>query len=143
MMRIGELIVKAGVKAETVRFYERNGLLPQPVREPSGYRFYDDDSLKRLRFIRGAQELGFTLRQVRELMEMRVGPGCTCGDVKGRIEEQLLEVNSKLRDLQNMKRAMQTLIEHCEEDRLVGDCPIVTELDQRGARLLRNFSGTT
>ena len=136
-MQIGELTAKAGVNSETVRFYERKGLLPRPLRQPSGYRLYDEETLKRLRFIKGAQVIGFTLREVRELMELRVGPGRTCSDVKDRVEERLQDVNAKLRHLRSMKKAMQRLTAMCADEQLSGECPIVAALDENGARLLK------
>ena len=124
-MRVGELSRHAGVNVETVRFYERKGLLPAPQRQPSGYRVYDDTGLKRLRFIKRAQELGFTLREIHELLELRVQQGSTCGDIKARASRHLRDVEEKLRSLREVRKALQQLIDLCDGDRLVGDCPIV------------------
>ena len=87
-LTIGQLARNGGVGVETVRFYERKGLLAEPDRRPSGYRQYDEDVVDRLRFIRRAKELGFTLNEIKELLSLRIDPTTTCADVKSRAEEK-------------------------------------------------------
>ena len=83
-LTVGQLAKRAGVGVPTIRFYERRGLLPEPERRPSGYRQYVSDSVQRVRFIRHAQELGFSLREVQELLSLSRDPGSSCADVRTR-----------------------------------------------------------
>ncbi len=89
LLTIGQLAKSAGVGVETVRFYERKGLLAEPNRRPSGYRQYDEEVVNRLRFIKRAKELGFTLAEIKELLSLRRNPTTTCADVKRRSEEKI------------------------------------------------------
>ena len=97
---IGRLAKLAGVKSDTIRFYERNGLLPKPSRTASAYRVYDDAALKQLRFIKKAQSLGFSLDEVRRILHLRGGSG-TCRAVLAIAEATLEETRVKLRELQS------------------------------------------
>ena len=109
MMTIGALARSAGVGVETVRFYERQGILPKPARSGSGYRQYGEDSARRIRFVRRAQELGFTLKEIGELLAMNVGKGASCGQLGGRTEAKLEEIERKIRDLKKMKASLARL----------------------------------
>ena len=104
-LTIGELADAADVGRETVRFYERRGLLPQPPRTDSGYRNYPPESVERLRFIRRAQGLGFTLEEIAELLALRVDEVAACGTVEARARAKLTKVAQKLTDLRRMKKA--------------------------------------
>lgn len=128
---IGELAQQAGVGVETIRYYERRGLLATPTRSPSGYRRFNDDALRRLRFIRRAKDLGFTLRQIRELLALRLEPGATCEQVKARAEAKLADIESKARTLQRMAGALRDLTRACEgrPDADADDCPILKTLE--------------
>ncbi len=86
VLTIGQLARRADVGVETVRFYQRKGLLAEPDRRPSGYRQYDEAIVDRLRFIKRAKELGFTLNEIKELLSLRLDPSTTCADVKNRAE---------------------------------------------------------
>ena len=98
-LTIGTVARRAGVGVETIRFYERKKLLPEPARDPSnGYRRYTESAVSRLKFIGRAKELGFTLRETRELLELRGGPA-TCGTVRSRAEDKIADVRRKIRDL--------------------------------------------
>ena len=112
-LTIGQLARRADVGVETVRFYEREGLLEEPARRPSGYRQYDEGVVDRLRFIRRAKQLGFTLKEIRELLSLRIDPATTCGDVKSRAEAKLDDIAAKIRSLQRMKRALVKLTKAC------------------------------
>ena len=129
-MRIGEVARDAGVRVDTVRYYERERLLSPVDRRPSGYREFTEDAVRRIRFIRRAQELGFTLREIRELLELRMEAGASCGDVRERAEEKLEAVEEKLRDLRAIESTLRSLISACEDSRPVGECPILESLDE-------------
>jgi len=105
-MTIGALAERAGVNVQTVRYYERRGLLAAPQRTPSGYRVYSDDTLDRLRFIRRAQELGFTLTEIEELLVLRLDPRTTASVVKARAEAKIADVDRRIHDLERIKHAL-------------------------------------
>ena len=98
-MQIGELAKRASVNVQTVRYYERRGLLPDPPRKESGYRVYSDDDLHRLRFIRQAKALGFYLQEVAAILQMRQGGQCPCGEVTKIAERHLREVGEQIERL--------------------------------------------
>ncbi len=128
-LTIGQLARRADVGVETVRFYEREGLLEVPARRPSGYRQYDEGVVDRLRFIRRAKQLGFTLNEIKELLSLRIDPATTCADVKSRAEAKLDDIASKIRSLQRMKRALVKLTKACSGSGAASACPILESLD--------------
>jgi len=129
-MRIGEVATRAGVNIDTVRFYERRGILPKPQREPSsGYRTYSVDTPRRIRFIKRAQELGFTLKEVRELLSLRARPGARCADVLVRADAKIQDVNAKIRTLQAIRRALSKLASECAGRGEITACPILDALE--------------
>src|SRR6266446_3467449 len=87
---------EGGVNVETIRYYERHGLLPKPPRTPSGYRVFSDEAVTRLRFIKHAQDLGFSLREIKELLSLRVKPGSSCSDVRRKAEAKITDVDQKI-----------------------------------------------
>lgn len=128
-MRIGELARRAGVNIQTVRYYERRGLLHDPRRRSAGYREYTDATLERLRFIKRAKELGFTLSEIGELLALRLDPGTTAAEVKGRAKEKIVEIEGKLRDLERIRHALSHLAGQCRGGRgPVGECPLLEAL---------------
>lgn len=128
-LTIGKVAKRAGIGVETIRFYEREKLLPEPARDPSsGYRRYPESTISRLQFIARAKELGFTLRETRELLELRAGPA-TCGTVRARAEDKIDDVRRKIEDLQRIERALLTLAEACPGDGALDDCPILGALE--------------
>lgn len=130
---IGELARRAGVNVQTVRYYERRGLLEEPGRRESGYRVYDTSALERLRFIRRAQELGFTLGEIEELLQLRLEPSTTAGAVKHRAEQKIAEIDGKLRDLTRIRDALAHLAGRCRGGRgPTGDCPLLEALGPLG-----------
>lgn len=132
-MRIGELARRAGVNVQTVRYYERRGLLHDPRRHADGYREYSEGTLDRLRFIRRAQELGFTLAEIAELLALRLDPGKTAADVKARAEAKITEVEGKLRDLEQIRHALVHLAGRCRGGKgPMGECPLLEELGRIG-----------
>ena len=125
----GQLAKAAEVNSETVRYYERRGLLPEPQRRESGHRQYQEEAVTRLRFIKRAKALGFTLDEIGELLALRVEPGSTCGDVRDRAQRKLRDVEEKIRLLQQVKTALTRMVAACENQGPVGECPILEELE--------------
>ncbi len=128
-MTIGRLAKAVGVNIQTVRYYERRKLLTPTARKPSGYRLYGDDTLKRLRFIKNAQALGFTLHEIAELLNLRVTSTARCGDVKRKAQAKLAIVEDKVRDLKALARALRSLIETCQAGQPTDRCPILQTLE--------------
>lgn len=128
-MTIGKAARRAGVGVETIRFYERKGLIEQPQAAPSRYRVYPERTIERIRFIRQAQELGFSLREVRELLSLRADPRADAAEVRARAEAKLDDVNDKIRRLRNMGRALEALIAACPGHGELGCCSIIEALE--------------
>jgi MerR family copper efflux transcriptional regulator len=128
-LTIGKVAKRACVGVETLRFYERQGLIDQPPRRDSGYRQYPADTVDRLRFIKRAKELGFSLREIKELMALRVAPGAKCPRVRKRAEAKMGDIEEKIRSLQRMKQALQKLAAACEGEGSVSKCPILDALE--------------
>jgi MerR family mercuric resistance operon transcriptional regulator len=128
-MRIGEVAKAAGVGVETVRFYERKRLLATPKRPHSGFRQYDSETAQRIRFIRRAQELGFSLSEVRELLELRLDPRRKCEDVKAEAEAKLEEINEKIASLQRMRKSLLEITNACSGEGPSSVCPILEAID--------------
>jgi len=123
----GSLSSKTGVNIETIRYYEKIGLMPDPVRSTGGHRIYGQSHLKRLSFIRRSRELGFTLQEIRELLELVDGGDYTCAEVRNRTITHLDQVTRKIRDLKKIQRTLKTMASKCDGG-LVPNCPIVDEL---------------
>lgn len=120
---------QAGVNIETVRYYERRGPLPEPPRRPSGYRRYGDEHVRRIRFIRRAQELGFTLSEIGELLALQVEPGGTSRAVKTLTQQKITEIKAKIHDLTRIKATLEMLHAACDGEVPVRDCPILHAFD--------------
>ena len=131
-LTIGQLAKRADVGVETVRFYEREGLLDEPDRRASGYRQYDEDVVRRLAFIRQAKELGFTLKEIKELLSLKLDPSTTCADVKERAETKIEDIESKIRTLQRMKRALVKVTRSCSGSGPTSECPILEAIETNG-----------
>jgi MerR family copper efflux transcriptional regulator len=129
-LTIGQVARQAGVGVETVRFYEREGLLAEPQRRPSGYRQYGEEVVARLRFIRRAKELGFTLKEIAELLSLRLDPDAKPADVKRRAEAKLADIEAKVRTLRRMQKALSKLTAACGGHGKIGDCPILDALER-------------
>jgi len=127
--KTGELAKRAGVNVETLRFYERKGLLPKPPRRLSGYREYPPESVRLIRFIKRAKDLGFSLVEIRELLALRVRPGTTCAEVRERAEHKLEDVRQKIADLKAIERALKKLTATCSGRGPLSQCPILENLD--------------
>ncbi|GIW78360.1 MAG: hypothetical protein KatS3mg105_0167 [Gemmatales bacterium] len=130
-MTIGQVARRTGVGIEAIRFYERQGVLEKPQRSASGYRLYDASVIDRLRFIGRAKELGFTLREIKELLELRVGPATSCSDAKALAEKKIADIEGKIQTLQSMKKALVKLTRQCQGRGQISSCPILEALDDR------------
>jgi len=131
-LTIGQLAKKAQVNVETVRYYERRGLMPEPPRRDSGYRQYSEPDVTRIKFIKRAQTLGFTLKEISELLSLRVDPHTTCGDVKRRAEVKIADMEEKIKILQRMKKALTKLASTCRGRGPMSECPILEMLSSEG-----------
>lgn len=129
-LTIGQLAKKAKVNIQTVRYYERRGLIPEPPRRRSGYRQYSHDDLERIQFIRHAQEVGFTLREISELLSLRVHPNTTCTQVRERAKAKIAEIEEKIHALERMKTALTRLAAKCQGDGPTSECPILESLGE-------------
>lgn len=129
-LTIGEVAKSAAVGVETIRFYEREGLIAEPPRRPSGYRQYPPDTVRRVQFIRRAKALGFTLDEIRELLSLRVAPHTTCADVRALARAKVDEVDEKIAELQRIKGAIQRLARTCRGKGPTSECPILDMLDE-------------
>lgn len=124
-MKIGEVARRSGVGVETIRYYEREGLLQEPARRPSGYRQYDEATLDRLEYIRRAKDLGFTLGEIRELLELSFLPHGGCDHIRQRAEAKQADIDAKIRSLQQMKRALDKIVRQCRQNNAPARCPLL------------------
>lgn len=132
-MTIGRLARKAGVGVETVRFYERKGLIERPAKPLNGgYRQYPEEMARRISFVRQAQELGFSLREIAEILSLRADPSRDCGDVRERAEIKRVEVERKIERLIDIRAALVALIAACPGRGALGACSILEALDNTG-----------
>lgn len=128
-MTIGKLARASGVGSETIRYYERSGFLPPPERLPSGYRVYDHEAQKRVRFIKEAQALGFTLNEIKELFGLTDDPDADCASVNARAQAKLVEINDKIAKLTLMKESLEKLAGYCPADEHpLSECSIINYL---------------
>lgn len=125
-MKIGQLAGAAGVHVETIRYYQRMGLMPQPARLHGAVRRYEKEAVERLRFIKRAQALGFSLEEVKLLLDLAVGQHC--GETRTLAQQKLHLVQSKISDLQRMQRALNKLVRACAVDGNGRGCPIIETL---------------
>ena len=132
-LTIGRLANQAGVNLETVRFYERRGLLPRPPRSASGYRLFPAEAARRLKFIRRAQELGFSLAEIAELLSLRVSRSTTSGDIRARAEAKITDIEAKIKSLESMKKTLRKLTRVCDGCAPLVECPILESLDGENA----------
>lgn len=128
-LTIGKVARGAGLAVDTVRYYEREGLLEKPARTTSGYRHYTTDAVSRLRFIRQAKDLGFSLSEIKELLALRVTPGKSCADVKARAEAKIADVEQRIAQLNRIKRALAKLATACSGRGPTSECPILDALE--------------
>lgn len=129
-MKIGELARRAEVAIDTVRYYERQGLLPEPSREPSGYRNYAAGDVARLQFVRRAKALGFTLEEIRELLALSGRREDDMGAMKAAAAEKLVDVEARLAELTRIRDGLHTLVEACPGHGALERCPILNALSE-------------
>jgi len=139
-MTIGGLARACGVGVETIRYYERRGLIPDPRPRGVGQREFTDEDVRRVRFIKQAQGLGFTLKEIADLLALRVSRQTPCGDVRELAQAKLKDIDEKLRTLRSFKRALERLVDECERSGPTGSCPIIDALNEPGAREERSAS---
>ncbi len=141
-MTIGQLARRTELNVESVRYYERRGLIPEPRRSKSGYRLYSQEAIARINFIKRAKTLGFSLSEISELLSLRVDPESTCRMVRTRAREKTADIESKIETLQDMKRALVKLTASCRGSGPTSECPILdflqpqadkTENEEHGA----------
>ncbi len=130
MLTIGKLAKRADVNIETIRYYERRGLIPKPRRRESGYREYSDETAKRILFIKRAKDLGFSLKEINELLSLKLDPGTSCSEVRKKAEMKLEDIESKIKTLRKMKKALVNLTNSCSGSGPVKECPILEALEK-------------
>ena len=127
-LSIGQVAAAGSVNVQTIRYYERRGLLSATRRTSAGYRQYSDEAVTRLRFIRHAQELGFSLGEIEELLALRVRNGASCRAAEQRTRTKLEGVRRRIQDLKRMERTLERLARACESRRVTDSCPILQAL---------------
>ena len=128
-MRTSEVAAHANVNSQTLRYYERRGLLPEPARTPSGYRDYGDDAVRVVRFVKRAQQLGFTLDDIEELLHLAGGGPDSCDEAKAMAQGRIVDLQERIDELAGMRDALTRLIETCGETRAERECPILREIE--------------
>jgi MerR family Zn(II)-responsive transcriptional regulator of zntA len=131
MLTIGKLAALADVRTDTLRYYERERLLMPATKSDSGYRLYDNDSVRRIHFIKQAQHCGFTLAEIAQLLALRHRPSARCGDVRKLAVEKRRQLQARIRTMKTMSKALDHLISDCAvANDPVGKCPILSALDR-------------
>ena len=130
----GNLAKLAEVNIETLRYYEREKVVPRPPRTISNYRLYPEDTVRRVRFVKHAQELGFSLKEIKELLGLRGTRGADCRNVLRRAAWKINEIEEKIRSLQAIRKALHKLVEQCKGKGPLTECPILESLDSNKKR---------
>jgi MerR family transcriptional regulator, copper efflux regulator len=128
---IGQIAKQSGVSVETIRYYERQGLLEKPERKESGYRQYNECVLDRLSFIQQAKSLGFTLSEILELLSLEIKTGTTSKDIKQMAQSKLDNIDEKIRLLKRMQRTLKDLVTQCSGKGTVEQCPILNAIKKK------------
>ena len=131
-LTIGKVAKQANVCVETLRYYERRGLVTLPPRNDSNYRLYPQETVRRVQFIKRAQQLGFSLKEIAEILELRATPQTLCADIRTRAVAKIDTMEEKIRALQVMKRALRQLVAECPGQGETTACPILASLDAEG-----------
>ena len=127
-LTIGQVAKEAHVGLETIRFYEREGLIESPPRRSSGYRAYPPETVTRVRFIRTAKDLGFSLKEIGELLSLRVDPIGSCAEIRTVAEGKIKDIDERVRSLQRMRRTLRKLVAACDAREPTSECPILESL---------------
>jgi Hg(II)-responsive transcriptional regulator len=141
-LRIGELAKRSGLGIETIRFYERKGLLDEPQRRPSGYRQYDESVVARLQFIRRSKSLGFTLGEIDELLALWFHPNTACHHVREKAARKIGEIDDRIQSLSDMKHSLKKVIAQCEQRDTLDECPLLDGLGAGPAKPARKRRST-
>ncbi len=128
-MTIGQVARETGIGVETVRFYEREGLLELPARRPSGYRQFGPEVIARLRFIKQAQRLGFTLREIKDLLALKLDSGSTRSQIRACAVAKVADIDDRIKELRRMKKALVPLIAACDGKGRLEGCPILAAIE--------------
>lgn len=131
MYSIGQIAKKSEISIETIRYYEKEGLLEKPQRKESGYRQYNDDVIERLSFIQQAKSLGFTLKQIKELFSLEVKQGTTSKDIKDIAQLKLGDIEEKIKMLKKMQKILKELVTQCDGKGPVEQCPILKAIKKK------------
>lgn len=127
-LTIGEIARQSGVGVETVRYYERKGLLAEPPRKSSGYRQYQSDTVDQIQFILRSKQLGFTLKEIKGLLNLRLDTSATRSDVREQAHAKVADIEARINDLQRMRDSLKALIEQCHGNGKASGCPIIQAL---------------
>ena len=133
MLRIGQVAKKSRVGVETVRFYESEGLIELSERSMSGYRQFSESVIKQIQFIQHAKKLGFTLKDIRELIKLKSTGNSRCNIIKATASSKIADIQEKVDALEQMKMALQPLVAQCKSSDPISDCPILNALDEETA----------
>src|SRR5882724_10745028 len=130
-LTIGEVAERARVHIETLRYYERRGLVASPPRSIANYRLYPEDAMRRVRFIKRAQELGFTLKEIKELLSLRAAPEAGCAEVPAHAEVKIKDIDERIGSLTAMRRVLAKLVAECAGEGPLTACPILDTLERK------------
>jgi Hg(II)-responsive transcriptional regulator len=130
-VRIGEAARRAGVNIRTLHYYEARGLLPEPERTESNFRIYTEETIRRIRFVKRAQQLGFSLKEIKDLLAHRVDSKATCADVRERAQSKIADIEKRIVSLQAMKEALARVTAACSGRGSVSECPILECFDKQ------------
>ena len=133
-LTIGELAKQSNVHVETLRYYERRGLISKPPRTVSNYRIYSSDNLRRVKFIKQAQALGFSLAEIKKLLALRAAPRAKCADVQNYALHKIHDIQDRIRSLKRMHRSLQKLLRECSGNLPATECPILESLESERPR---------
>ena len=128
----GQLAEAARVNIETLRYYERRGLIPAPPRSAANYRRYPERTINRVRFVKHAQDLGFSLEEIKELLSLRATRGAKSGEVKKRTENKIAEVSDRIRALERIRAALRHLASQCSGEGPIEECTILHAIEAGG-----------
>ncbi len=134
-MTIGQLAKQSNVHVETVRYYERRGLIPKPPRTVSNFRMYSSENLRRVKFIKEAQGLGFSLKEIKNLLALRAAPRAKCADVRNYASQKISDIQERIRSLQRMRGSLEKLLRECSGDLPATECPILESLESKSQRI--------
>jgi Hg(II)-responsive transcriptional regulator len=132
-VRTSEVAAQAQVNTQTLRYYERRGLLPAPERTSSGFRAYTADSVRVVRFVKRAQQLGFTLTDIEELLHLARGGPASCEDAKTMASARIADLQQRIAELVGMRDALARLVDTCDQPRAERDCPILRDIETAAA----------